>query len=181
MYNRQTKAETANATPENARATEAKISAPSERVSPTIVTKNAEGKTVKSEISGIEVDGGKATFTLANGEKVSADKATFQTDTQKLVADMAVEKVSRVEGFSTEAATAMVKGYTDNLTPGEYNKVFTEAFNAGKEGLNTAVLRKMAANNNVSEATLFAAYDIGREFTKNSTSVLAKIMKVLPN
>lgn len=80
--------------------------------------------------------------------------------------------MSRVEGFSTEAATAMVKGYTDNLTPGEYNKVFTEAFNAGKEGLNTAVLRKMAANNNVSEATLFAAYDIGREFTKNSTSVL---------
>ena len=172
VYNRQTKAETANSTPENAKATEAKISPSGERVSPTVVTKNAEGKTVKSEISSIEVDGDKATFTLANGEKVNADKATFQTETQQVVAKMAVEKISRVEGFSTEAATAMVKGYNENLTPGEYNKVFTDAFNAGKENLGTAVLRKMAKENNVSEATLFAAYDIGREFTKNSTSVL---------
>ena len=156
-------------TPNTESSTVAKVSASGERVSPTIVTKNAEGKTVKSEISGIEVDGDKATFTLANGEKVSADKAIFQTDKQKLVADIAVEKVSRVEGFSTEAATAMVKGYDGKMDVSDYNAAINDAYRYGYQGIS---INEISLGKNTSlvadKAPLYVAYDVGRQYAKSN-------------
>ena len=137
-----------------------------------VLVRNAEGKAVKAEIQGVEVEGDKATFTLSNGEKVSEDKVTFRTEREELVAKLATTKVSRVQGFSTEAATAMIKGYDGNISPTQYDKVFTEAFKAGKEGASTSKVRQIASQNNVSEPVVFAAYDIGREFAKNDNSVL---------
>lgn len=144
------------------------------KIAANVLVRNAEGKAVRAEIQGVEVEGDKATFTLSNGEKVSEDKVTFRTEREALVAKLATTKVSRVQGFSTEAATAMIKGYDGNTSPTQYDKVFTEAFKAGKEGASTSMVRQIASQNNVSEPVVFAAYDIGREF---SNSVLKSSSK----
>lgn len=149
--------ETADVTenaPTDERGSEAKIS-------PSVKVKNAEGKTVNAEIRGVEVEDGKATFTLDNGEKVSVDKATYQNADQRYVAEGAIERVSYKEGFTTEAATAMIKGYDGSVKPKAYETAFDVAFEMGRNGVASSKLAS-AINLGLNESVAFAAYDLGR-------------------
>ena len=136
-----------------------------------VAVKNAEGKTVKAEIQSVEADGEKATFTLSNGETVASDKVAFNTEDAKLVADIATERVSRVEGFTNEAATAMIKGYDGNVSAVEYAEAFSDAFELGANNEPSSKLVK-AMNSGLSESVAHAAYVLGKESTKNVESVL---------
>ena len=149
--------ETADVTenaPTDERGSEAKIS-------PSVKVKNAEGNTVNAEIRGVEVEDGKATFTLDNGEKVRVDKATYQSADQRYVAEGAIERVSYKEGFTTEAATAMIKGYDGSVKPKAYETAFDVAFEMGRNGVASSKLAS-AINLGLNESVAFAAYDIGR-------------------
>ena len=136
-----------------------------------VVAKNAKGKTVNAEIQSVEADGEKATFTLSNGETVSSDKVAFKTEDAKLVADIATERVSRVDGFTNEAATAMIKGYDGNVSAVEYAEAFSDAFELGANNEPSSKLVK-AMNSGLSESVAHAAYVLGKESTKNVESVL---------
>ena len=136
-----------------------------------VVLKNAEGKTVKAEIEGVEAEGEKATFKLSNGEKVGIDKVAFKSDNEKLVADIAVERVSRVDGFTNEAAMAMIKGYDGNISAVEYAEAFSNAFELGANNEPSSKLVKVM-NAGVSERVAHTAYVLGKESSKNVESVL---------
>jgi hypothetical protein len=136
-----------------------------------VVLKNAEGKTVKAEIEGVEAEGEKATFKLSNGEKVGIDKVAFKSDNEKLVADIAVERVSRVDGFTNEAAMAMIKGYDGSISPAKYMTAFDEAYEMGANGTPSSKLTGVI-NSGVSERVAFTAYVLGEQSTKNVESVL---------
>ncbi len=66
----------------------------------------------------------------------------------------------------------MIKGYDGSISPSEYNKAFSEAFEGGKKGVTAREVRSLAENTGISESTAFAAYDLGRQAMKNSASVL---------
>ena len=137
----------------------------------TVAVKDAKGNTVKAEIQSVEADGEKATFTLSNGETVASDKVAFKTEDAKLVADIATERVSRVEGFTNEAATAMIKGYDGNVSAVEYAEAFSDAFELGANNEPSSKLVK-AMNSGLSERVAHTAYVLGKESTKNVESVL---------
>ena len=157
--------EQANTTPV-AENTHAKENATEAKNTASVTVKNAEGKTVNSDIASVEVDGDKASFTLANGEKVESGKVAFKSENAKLVADIAVEKVSRVEGFSNEAATAMIKGYDGSISPTQYTMAFDDAFKMGAKGIPSSKLVGVI-NSGVSEKVAYTAYELGRQSTKN--------------
>lgn len=169
VYNRLSGADRISITPKSAMATEGKISPPSKQTSAEVITKNSEGKIVKGEIASVEVDGDRATFTLDNGERVSADKATFRTEERKLVANMAVEKVSRVEGFSAEAATAMIKGYDGKTSVSDYNMAINDAYRYGYQGIPVAEITHGKNTSLVEDKDpLYVAYHAGREYAKSN-------------
>ena len=136
-----------------------------------VAVKDAKGKTVTAEIQSVEADGEKATFTLSNGETVASDKVAFKTEDAKLVADIATERVSRVEGFTNEAATAMIKGYDGNISAVEYTEAFSNAFELGANNEPASKLVKVM-NAGVSERVAHTAYVLGKESSKNVESVL---------
>ena len=142
----------------------------------TVVVKNAEGKTVNTEIQGVEVDGDKVSFTLANGEKVERGSVAFKSDNAQMVADIAVDKVSRVNGFSNEAATAMIKGYDGSISPTQYTMAFDDAFKMGASGVPSSKLIGVI-NSGVSDSTAYAAYELGRQSAKKVESVLKSVSK----
>ena len=137
----------------------------------TVAVKDTNGNTIKAEIQSVEADGEKATFTLSNGETVASDKVAFKTEDAKLVADIATERVSRVEGFTNEAATAMIKGYDGNVSAVEYAEAFSDAFELGANNEPSSKLVK-AMNSGLSERVAHTAYVLGKESTKNVESVL---------
>lgn len=144
----------------NERGSEAKIS-------PSVKVKNAEGKTVKGEITGVEIEEDKATFTLSTGEKVREDKVTFSTENEELVAKLATTKVSRVKGFSSEAAVAMIKGYDGSVSPSDYNAAINDAYRYGYQGIPS---REISSGINTSKiqnkSPLYVAYAEGEKFAK---------------
>ena len=140
-------------------ATEAKIKA-------SVTVKNADGKTVNTEIQSVEAEGDNVSFKLANGETVSKDKIAFKTDSEKLVADIATERISNVKGFTAEAASAMIKGYDGSLNPTEYTKAFDTAFKMGQNGVPSSNLTRII-NSGVSESAAYAAYELGKQSAKN--------------
>ena len=148
-------------------ATEAKIKA-------SVSVKNSEGKTVNAEIQSVEVNGDEANFTLSNGEKVESDKVAFKSDNEKFVADIAIEKVSRVEGFSNEAATAMIKGYDGSISPTQYTKAFDDAFDMGANGVPSSKLVGVI-NSGVSERVAYTAYELGRKSSEKGESDLKSL------
>lgn len=136
-----------------------------------VVVKDAKGKTVKAEIQSVEADGEKATFTLSNGETVSSDKVAFNTEDAKLVANTATERVSRKEGFTNEAATAMIKGYDGSVNASTYMTLFDEAYELGATDKPSSKLISVM-NSGLSERVAHTAYVLGKESTKNVESVL---------
>lgn len=136
-----------------------------------VAVKNAEGKTVKAEIQSVVSDGETATFTLSNGETVARDKVAFKSEDAKLVADIAVERVTRVEGFTNEAATAMIKGYDGSVSASEYAEAFNYAFELGANNEPSSKLVK-AMNSGLGERVAHTAYVLGREGSKNVETVL---------
>lgn len=136
-----------------------------------VAVKNAKGKTVRAEIKGVEVNGKQEVFTLTNGETVKRGDVAFQSEDAKLVADAAVERVSRVDSFTEEAATAMIKGYDGSVSAGEYIDLFDEAYSMGASDIPSSNLTKVM-NNGLGESAAYAAYVLGKESTKNVESVL---------
>ena len=143
-------------------------------ISAAVTVKNAEGKTVKAEIQSVEVEGDKVSFKLSNGETVSKDKVAFKTEGEKLVADIATERISKVNGFTAEAASAMIKGYDGSINPTEYTKAFDTAFKMGQNGVPSSNLARVI-NSGVSERAAYAAYELGRQSTKNVESGLKSL------
>lgn len=139
-----------------------------------VTVKNAEGKTVNTEIQSVELDGDKASFTLTNGEKVGSDKVAFKSDNAKMVADIAVENASRVKGFSNEAATAMIKGYDGSISPADYTDAFRSAFKMGASGVPSSKLIGVI-NSGVSERVAYTAYELGRQSVEKATSDLKSL------
>lgn len=136
-----------------------------------VAVKNAKGKTVRAEIKGVEVDGEQEVFTLTNGETVKRGDVAFQSEDAKLVADAAVERVSRVDSFTEEAATAMIKGYDGSVSAGEYIDLFDAAYSMGASDIPSSKLTKVM-NDGLGESAAYAAYVLGKESTKNVESVL---------
>ena len=136
-----------------------------------VAVKNAKGKTVRAEIKGVEVDGEQEVFTLTNGETVKRGDVAFQSEDAKLVADTAVERVSRVEGFTDEAATAMIKGYDGSVGAARYITLFDEAYELGATDKPSSNLTRVM-NGGLGESAAYAAYVLGKESTKNVESVL---------
>ena len=127
-------------------------------------------KSGKGDIRSVEVNGDRATFTLLNGEKVGLDKVAFKSENERLVANIAVERVSRVKGFTNEAATAMIKGYDGSISPSQYMTAFDEAYEMGATGTPSSKLTG-AINSGISERVAFTAYVLGKN-TKNAESIL---------
>ena len=136
-----------------------------------VAVKNAKGKTVRAEIKGVEVNGKQEVFTLTNGETVKRGDVAFQSEDAKLVADTAVERVSRVEGFTDEAATAMIKGYDGSVGAARYITLFDEAYELGAADKPSSNLTRVM-NGGLGESAAYAAYVLGKESTKNVESVL---------
>ena len=136
-----------------------------------VAVKNAKGKTVRAEIKGVEVNGKQEVFTLTNGETVKRGDVAFQSEDAKLVADTAVERVSRVDSFTEEAATAMIKGYDGSVSAGQYIDLFDEAYSMGASDTPSSKLTKVM-NDGLGESAAYAAYVLGKESTKNVESVL---------
>ena len=123
--------------------------------------------------------------------KLPASKTDFETDTNvggktaqesrvasegltedaKLVADIATERVSRVEGFTNEAATAMIKGYDGSVNASTYMTLFDEAYELGATDKPSSKLVGIM-NAGLSERVAHTAYVLGKESTKNVESVL---------
>ena len=136
-----------------------------------VAVKNAKGKTVRAEIKGVEVNGKQEVFTLTNGKTVKRGDVAFQSEDAKLVADTAVERVSRVEGFTDEAATAMIKGYDGSVGAARYITLFDEAYELGATDKPSSNLTRVM-NGGLGESAAYAAYVLGKESTKNVESVL---------
>ena len=151
-----------------------KVNATETKVKASVSVKNSEGKTVNAEIQSVEVNGDEANFTLSNGEKVESDKVAFKSDNEKFVADIAIEKVSRVEGFSNEAATAMIKGYDGSISPTQYTKAFDDAFDMGANGVPSSKLVGVI-NSGVSERVAYTAYELGRKSSEKGESDLKSL------
>ena len=134
-----------------------------------VLIKGADGKAVKTEITGVEVEGDHVTYTLSNGEKVGEDKVTFRTENEKLVAKMATEKVTRVKGFSTEAATAMIRGYDGSIGISDYGAAVNDAFRYGVQGVPVKEVSTGVNTSKANQAAMFAIYDIGRQYGKASS------------
>ena len=137
----------------------------------TVAVKDTNGNTIKAEIQSVEVEGERESFTLSNGETVARDKVAFNTEDAKLVADIAVERVSRVEGFTNEAATAMIKGYDGSVGAAQYAEAFSDAFELGANNAPASKLVRMM-NSGLSETVANTAYVLGKESSKNVESVL---------
>ena len=105
--------------------------------------------------------------------KIKASEAVKYADgdNAKLVADIAADKVSRVDGFTNEAATAMVKGYDGSLSPTEYTMAFDDAFKMGASGVPSSKLTRVI-NSGVSERVAYTAYELGRQSAEKGESVL---------
>lgn len=134
-----------------------------------VVAKDSKGNTVKGEIRGIQINGGKVSYNLSDGSTVRADKVSFATENEALVAKIAAERVGRVEGFTTEAALAMIKGYDGSVSVSEYASTFNEAFSLGAQGADISGAVSLGKSKGIDSGTVYAAYVLGQ---KNSPAVL---------
>lgn len=136
-----------------------------------VTAKNSKGKTIKGEIRGIQINGGKVSYNLSDGSTVSADKASFATDKQRLVADIAIDKMNNVKGFTSEAATAMIKGYDGQMNVSDYSAAINDAYRYGYQGIPMRELTTGAHTSLVADkSALYAAYSIGQQYAQTSLS-----------
>lgn len=99
--------------------------------------------------------------------KENATEAKFEGATEaELVADIARDKKNTLKGFTEEAESAMVNGYTGEVTPSEYSKAFTNAFEMGARGVPSSALIKSINSKAISERTAFIAYALGQNSNK---------------
>ena len=132
----------------------------------------AEGEVFSTDVQSVEINGDDAKYTLSNGETVSGDKVDFASENMEIVADVAVDKVSRVKGFTNEAATAMIKGYDESISPMKYINAFGEAFALGAKGIGFSEVRHVLNKNAISEKTAHVAYLLGQQSAENSKNGL---------
>ena len=136
-----------------------------------VTATNAKGETVKGEIRKVEANGDKVSFVLANGEKVAREDASFASDDMQLVADIATEHISLLDGFTPEAATAMIKGYDGSTDAAQYVAAFDAAYKLGADGAPSSALVRLM-NDGVSERVAYTAYVIGKDSVKNAQNAL---------
>ena len=134
---------------------------------------NAEdsGKRVDSGITAVEIDGDNAVFTLANGEKVSADKMEYASDNHREVANIAMERTTRVPGFTAEVASAMIKGYDGASSVSDYSAAINDAYRYGYQGIPMAEISTGKNTSLIKNKTaLYTAYDAGKQYAKSATT-----------
>lgn len=136
-----------------------------------VTATNSKGETVKGEIRKVEANGDKVSFVLANGEKVAREDASFASDDMQLVADIATEHISLLDGFTPEAATAMIKGYDGSTDAAQYVAAFDAAYKLGADGAPSSALVRLM-NDGVSERVAYTAYVIGKDSVKNAQNAL---------
>jgi hypothetical protein len=124
-----------------------------------VTVKGSDGNVVEAKISGVEVNGDKATLTLTNNEKVSFDKVSFSSEDAKTVAEIAIDRVS--QGVSTEVATAMINGYDGTISPSQYTIAFNKAYELGETNSPTSELREIVTPG-ISQQVAFTAYELGK-------------------
>ena len=110
----------------------------------------------------------------ANGvstKTVSKENVAYKTESDKLVATIANERVSNIKGFTAEAANAMIRGYDGSINPSEYTTAFDNAFKMGQNGIPSSKLAGVI-NSGLSERVAYTAYELGRQSTKNVESGL---------
>ena len=136
-------------------------------------TVNAEnsGKSADSGITAVEIDGDSAVFTLANGEKVSADKMEYASDNHREVANIAMERTTRVPGFTAEVASAMIKGYDGASSVSDYSAAINDAYRYGYQGIPMAEISTGKNTSLIKNKTaLYTAYDAGKQYAKSATT-----------
>lgn len=99
--------------------------------------------------------------------KETATEAKFEGATEaELVADIARDKKKTLKGFTEEAESAMVNGYTGEVTPSEYSEAFTNAYKMGASGVPSSALVRIVNSKAISERTAFIAYALGQNSNK---------------
>ena len=130
------------------------------------VTENATVKEKATETKN------EASVAVENADvKTGNADADLTNENVSYVEDIAKDKVSRVKGWSDEAATAMVKGYDGSIDPDRYATAFDLAYEMGANGAPASKLTR-ALNLGVSETVAFTAYELGRKSSENGESVL---------
>jgi hypothetical protein len=84
----------------------------------------------------------------------------------KLIEAAASDKIGRIEGFTEETASAMVKGYDGRVSASEYITAFDEAMELGKRGASSREVTKLSENTGIGSA-LLVAYDAGLQAREN--------------
>lgn len=128
---------------------------------------------------------GIATVELADGKvaKVGLDKGitsdvVFNDPKAENLFRIATDRVGKVDGWTTETANAMIKGYDGTTSDVDYRKAYTMAFDMGKEGVETSQVVSLANKSGVKGATLLGAYDMGRQATEKTLTNTAQSGKI---
>lgn len=102
---------------------------------------------------------------------IERDGEEVETNNEQLVAEIASDNVSRVEGFTEEAATAMMNGYDGSIDPSQYTISFNNAFKMGASGVPSSKLVGVI-NSGISERVAYTAYELGRQSAEKRASAL---------
>lgn len=154
----------------------------SRRPSTKVKTKDGTNNTITNVRS---VADGVATVELADGKvaKVGLDKGitsdvVFNDPKAENLFRIATDRVGKVDGWTTETANAMIKGYDGTTSDVDYRKAYTMAFDMGKEGVETSQVVSLANKSGVKGATLLGAYDMGRQATEKTLTNTAQSGKI---
>ena len=103
------------------------------------------------------------------GNLTEKEAATYESASADLIEEAAQDKMSKVPGFTEEAANVMRKGYDGRMLPSEYIRTFDEAYNLGLNGAQaTSVVNLAHDTEGINQGTLLAAYDLGRQAKEKS-------------
>lgn len=95
----------------------------------------------------------------------------YESASTDLIEEAAQDKMSKVPGFTEEAANVMRNGYDGRMLPSEYIRIFDEAYNLGLNGAQaTSVVNLAHDTEGINQSTLLAAYDLGRQAKEKSVS-----------
>ncbi len=113
----------------------------------------------------------------------SSNDATFPSEQRgrqnvlaesgKLIEQAAKDKVGRIEGFTEDTASIMIKDYDGSVSPSEYIMAFDQAFMLGREDAQIKEVTRLSADSGVTGRALLHAYDAGLQ----SRNVASKATK----
>ena len=82
-------------------------------------------------------------------------------ESAKLIEQAAKDKVGRIEGFTDETASVMVKDYDGSVPASDYVMAFDQAFRLGRDDAQVRELTRLSADTGVTGRALLHAYDAG--------------------